>query len=98
MEAWTFPPRYDAEYLPPDGSRYWFPKRETMPAAERDHAILARLQQVTRYAWDHSPFYRAKWEEANFHPDQLRSLEDFESRVPVVMKQDLRESQTRQPP
>jgi phenylacetate-CoA ligase len=98
MEAWTFPPRYDAEYLPPTGSRYWFPRRETMPAAERDHAILKRLQEVTRYAWDHAPFYRRKWEEANFHPDQLRTLEDFESRVPVVMKQDLRTSQTNHPP
>ena len=50
MEAWSFPPRYDAHYLPPEGSRYWFPKRETMPPAERDAAILARLKEVTRYA------------------------------------------------
>ncbi len=43
------------------------------------------------------PFYRRKWEEAGFHPEQLRSLEDFESRVPVVTKQDLRDSQARVP-
>ena len=36
MESWTFPPRYDPDYLPPRGSRYWFPQRETMPAAERE--------------------------------------------------------------
>jgi phenylacetate-CoA ligase len=98
MESWSFPPRYDADYLPPTGSRYWFPRRETMPPGEREVAILARLQEVTRHAWDHSPMYRHKWEEAGFHPDQLRSLEDFESRVPVLTKQDLRDAQSRVPP
>ena len=55
MEQWTFPPRFDAEYFPPSESRYWFPRRETMPAGERDEAILARLKELTRYAWDRSP-------------------------------------------
>lgn len=98
MEQWSFPPRYDADYLPPRDSRYWFPRRETMPATERDAAIVERLKQVTRYAWDHAPFYRRKWEEAGFHPEQLHSLEDFESRVPVVTKQDLRAAQETSPP
>jgi phenylacetate-CoA ligase len=98
MEQWSFPPRYDDAYAPPAGSRYWFPRRETMPRAERERAILERLKAVTRYAWDHAPFYRRKWDEAGFHPDQLRSLEDFERRVPVVTKKDLREAQARTPP
>ncbi len=97
MESWSFPPCYDADYLPPTGSRYWFPKRETMPAGERERAILERLKQVTRYAWEHAPFYRQKWEAAGFHPGQLRSLEDFEQKVPVITKQDLREAQSRAP-
>ena len=75
MESWTFPPRYDPDYLPPPESRYWYPRRETMPAALREQAILERLKQVTRHAWDNAPFYRRKWEEAGFHPDQLRSLD-----------------------
>ena len=98
MEAWTFPPRYDAGYLPPAGSPYWFPRRETMPVAEREAAILERLKVVTRHAWDHAPMYRRKWEAAGFHPDHLRTLEDFESRVPVLTKQDLRDAQSRVPP
>ena len=97
MESWSFPPRYDPRYLPPSGSRYWFPVRETMAVGERERAILERLQTLTRYAWERSPFYRRKWEEAGFHPDHLRSLEDFEQRVPVVTKQDLRQSQARAP-
>ena len=40
MEQWSFPPRFDNDYLPPAGSRYWFPQRETMDPAERETAIL----------------------------------------------------------
>jgi phenylacetate-CoA ligase len=98
VESWTFPPRYDADYRPPRGARYWFPVRETMPAGQRDRAILDRLQAVTRYAWEHAPFYRRKWDEAGFHPDHLRTLEDFETKVPVITKRDLREAQAQVPP
>ncbi len=98
MESWSFPPSFDENYLPPADSRYWFPRRETMPAGEREKAILARLQEVCRYAYTNAPFYRKKWDEAGFHPDHLNSLEDFEDKVPVVQKADLRVSQANHPP
>ena len=98
MECWSFPPRYDPGYMPDTGSRYWFSKRETMDPAERERAILGRLQEITRYAYESAPFYRRKWDEAGFHPSQLRSLEDFESRVPVIDKRDLRAAQASHPP
>ena len=68
-----------------------------MPPGERDALILERLKQVTRYAYDRSPFYRSHWDRAGFHPGHLNSLEDFEEKVPVITKQDLRESQARVP-
>lgn len=98
MEEWSYPVSYDENYLPPADSRYWFPRRETMPASEREVAILGRLKQVCQYAWDNSPFYRKKWDEAGFHPSHLKSLEDFETRVPVITKADLRASQAAHPP
>lgn len=98
MEDWSFPPRYDDSYVPPADSRYWFPKRETMPAADREKLILERLQQVCSYAYDNAPFYRRKWDEAGFHPSHLRTLEDFEEKVPVVTKADLRRSQAENQP
>jgi phenylacetate-CoA ligase len=97
MESWSFPPVYDPHYLPDPAAHHWFPRRETMPAAEREKAILARLQEVTRYAYRHAPFYRRKWDEAGFHPEKLKSLEDFEDKVPVITKADLREAQARAP-
>lgn len=98
MECWSFPPSYDASYFPRSESRYWFPQRETMPAGDREKAILERLREVCRYAYDNSPFYRRHWDAADFHPEQLRSLEDFEDKVPVITKRDLRESQASAPP
>lgn len=98
MEDWSFPPRYDEGYRPPPDSRYWFPTRETMPPAERDARVLERLKEVCAYAYARSPFYRRKWDEAGFHPSHLRSLEDFEEKVPVIAKPDLRASQAAVPP
>ena len=98
MECWEFPPRYDASYRPEPSSRYWFPVRETMPAADRERNILKRLQEICHYAYAHSAFYRQKWDEAGFQPTGLRSLEDFEAKVPVITKRDLRESQATAPP
>lgn len=93
MESWSFPPRYDDAYLPAPQARYWFAERETMHPADREAAILGRLKDVCAYAYEKAPFYRRKWDEAGFHPTHLRSLEDFEDKVPVITKQDLRASQ-----
>ncbi|MDX1488830.1 MAG: hypothetical protein R3268_11555, partial [Acidiferrobacterales bacterium] len=97
MEFWSFPPRYDRDYFPEPGSRYWLPRRETSPPGEREAAILERLRTVMRYAYKNAPFYRRKWDIAGIHPDHVRTLEDFE-RVPVVTKQELREAQERAAP
>lgn len=97
MESWSFPPSYDNSYFPGSDSRYWFPQRETMDPGDREVAVLRRIREVMQYAYERAPFYRRKWDEAGIHPDHIRSLEDFE-RVPVVTKQELRESQARAEP
>ena len=68
MEDWSFPPAYDESYLPQAGSRYWFPQRETMHPADREKAILYRLREVCRYAYDNAPFYRANGTRPAFIP------------------------------
>ncbi len=98
MEAWSFPPAYDDSYIPPSESRYWLPVRETMHSSDREAAILERLKEVCTYAYAHAPFYKRKWDEGGFHPSMLRTLEDFNRRVPVVTKAELRASQNAHPP
>ena len=83
--------------MPDDDSRYWFLVRETMDPGEREAAIIERLRAVMAYAYDKAPFYRKKWDDAGVHPDQVKSLEDFE-RVPVTTKAELRASQAENEP
>ena len=92
MESWSFPPSYDPGTMPDADSRYWFPVRETMDPGDREAAIVERLRVVMAYAYEKAPFYRKKWDDAGVHPDQVKSLEDFE-RVPVTTKAELRASQ-----
>lgn len=68
-----------------------------MSVAARESLILEKLQAITRYAWDHSTFYRTKWEDAGVHPDHLRTLPDLH-KFPVITKQQLREDQATNPP
>src|SRR5690606_22600336 len=98
MESWSFPPSYDNSYFPEPGERYWFRERETMDPGKREKAILERLKEVCAYAYENAPFYKRKWDEAGFHPSMLKSLEDFEDKVPVIRKSDLRAAQAKAPP
>src|SRR5262249_50298919 len=98
MESWSWPPRYDDSYRPDPKSRFWFPVRETMDPGARERAILGRLREITSYAYARSPFYKAKWDQAGFHPEQITSLEAFEEKCPTINKADLRASQAKKPP
>ena len=97
MESWTYPPEYDNGYMPNLGSRYWFAERETMDPGAREKAIIERLRLVMQHAYSNSPFYRKKWDQAGIHPNHITSLENFE-RVPVITKEELRQSQEEHPP
>ncbi len=49
---------------------------------------LAGLQWTVRHAWEGSPFYRSRFEEAGVTPESIRSLDDLK-RLPFVTAQDL---------
>jgi phenylacetate-CoA ligase len=97
MEQWSWPPRYDESYRPPEHQQHWFPHRETMPAEQRDEAALGQVRRLMDYAWDTSPFDRRKWSDAGLRPRDIRSLADFEG-VPVVRKEELRADQAAHEP
>jgi phenylacetate-CoA ligase len=52
---------------------------------------LERLRWSVRHAWDNVPFYRAKFEAAGAHPDDIKSLDDL-ARFPFTTKDDLRKN------
>jgi phenylacetate-CoA ligase len=63
---------------------------ETASRDELQALQLKRLQWTLRHAYDHVPHYRALFEAAGFHPNDLHSLADL-AQLPFTTKKDLRE-------
>lgn len=67
---------------------------EPIETASRDELTalqLERLKWSLRHAYDHSPVYRRKFDDAGVHPNDLKALADL-SRFPFTTKSDLRDS------
>ncbi|MCX5823557.1 MAG: phenylacetate--CoA ligase family protein, partial [Deltaproteobacteria bacterium] len=93
-----WPPVYDPSYFPAPDEPFWNRKLETMDPGEREHrVILPKLQAQLAYAYENSPFYRKKWDEAGIKPQDIQSLEDFE-KMPCVTKEEIRRDQAEYPP
>ncbi len=63
---------------------------ETASRDELQALQLKRLQWTLRHAYDHVPHYRAVFEAAGFHPNDLKSLADL-ARLPFTTKKELRD-------
>lgn len=78
-------------------NKYW---NEPMETLNRDDFISVQekafLKQFS-YVWDHSKFYKRKFEEAGVNPEKVRHLEDLEM-LPFTSKPELRDSQISSPP
>ncbi len=75
----------------PTGPRAPLDPIETASRDEITALQLRRMQQTLRHAHDGSPFYRAKFDAAGVHPDDLKSLSDLR-KFPFTVKQDLRDT------
>ncbi len=64
---------------------------ETASVDELRALQLSRLKATLRHAYANSPVYRAKFDAADVHPDDCRSLADL-ARFPFTTKKDLRDS------
>jgi phenylacetate-CoA ligase len=72
-------------------STYWQPESESMDRKELEQLQLERLESTLSRVYMNVPFYRKKFDEVKFNPDDLRSLDDL-SRLPFTTKNDLREN------
>jgi phenylacetate-CoA ligase len=50
---------------------------------------LARLKALLVHSYKNSPYYRKKWQEIGFHPEDLKCLADIE-KLPLLTKDDIR--------
>ncbi|HEX9051717.1 MAG TPA: phenylacetate--CoA ligase [Anaeromyxobacter sp.] len=72
-------------------SRIWEPQHECMDRAELEQLQLERLEATLNRVYRHVPFYRKRFDEIGFNPDDFRSLADL-ARLPFTTKADLREN------
>ena len=63
---------------------------ETMPLNKMRELQLERLKWSVGHAYKNNAFYKKKFDDAGFHPDQLKSLDDMR-RIPFLVKQDMRD-------
>ena len=62
-------------------SRYSDTEIETASRNELRSLQERKLNVIVQHAWDHSSFYKRKFEEANINPDKIRSLDWFLGRL-----------------
>ncbi|MGH7263582.1 MAG: phenylacetate--CoA ligase family protein [Candidatus Rokuibacteriota bacterium] len=78
--------------------RFWNPHTETLPRRRLDALHLRKLQALVRYAHARSPMYRRLLDRAKVRPEQIRTMDDFEKRLPVIDKTDILDAQAAAPP
>ncbi len=69
----------------------WNSQLETLTRFELERLQLSRLKETLVRVYNNVPFYKQLLDEAKFHPDGLRGLEDVE-RLPFSRKANLREN------
>ncbi len=67
----------------------WNEEAECMSRADKEELQLALLQKQVKTVYEKVPFYKKKFDDAGFHPDDLKTLEDVK-KIPFTTKDDLR--------
>jgi phenylacetate-CoA ligase len=81
----------------PDG-RFWNRHTETLPRAQQREYQWQILLRQLRYAYDHSPYYRRRFDDAGANPHQFVALTEYFERTPFLKKEDIIEDQAKAPP
>ncbi len=68
----------------------WNPIVEKMSRDEIRELQVKRLRSQVNYVYFNSSWYRELYGEANVHPEDVKTLEDFGNLIPVFRKEDLR--------
>ncbi len=68
----------------------WNREMECMPREEMQKLQLQRLKSTLHYVYDRSEVYKRKFDAINFHPGDLKSLDEL-SKLPLTVKDDFRE-------
>jgi phenylacetate-CoA ligase len=75
---------------------YWNPYLETLPRESLEKLQLKKFKRIAQWAYDHSKFHKALYQDAGLNPEDIRSMEDV-NRVPKVEKSMMRTIQRKDP-
>jgi phenylacetate-CoA ligase len=78
--------------------RFWNRDTETLACAQLQDHQWQLLRRQLRYAYERSPYYRRRFDDAGANPHQFRSLADYFERIPYLKKEDIIEEQAKDPP
>jgi len=79
-----------------DVNMYWNPILETLPREKLRALQFKKFKRIVEWGYQKSKLYRKIYDEAGFHPDQLKSFADI-SKVPMLQKEDYRLAQAKDP-
>lgn len=71
---------------------YWNPDIEGLSHEELTKLEKQRLKEQLTYVYNNAPFYKRKFDEVGFHPDQFENLQDL-ANAPFTTKDEIRQSQ-----
>lgn len=70
---------------------YWNPQVERMPVGELKGLQEQKLKELVHYVYQHSPFYKKKFDDVGVKPEDIKTLDDVK-KLPFTYKQDLRDT------
>jgi phenylacetate-CoA ligase len=79
-------------------SEYWDEGLECMSLDSLQKRRLLKMQKHVRYVYQNSAFYKTAFDEAGVRPEDIKTLDDFRERVPLLAHEQLVENQRNNPP
>jgi phenylacetate-CoA ligase len=70
---------------------HWNTERETLGREEITAIQERKLRQQVEYAYENTAYYRELFDEEGLSPGEVRTIDDYQRKVPFVIKQDLRD-------
>lgn len=68
-------------------AEFWNPKHEQLPREELQALQFLKLRRLCEWAYATTPFHKRKFDEAGFHPEQLKTFDDLR-RIPCMTREE----------
>ena len=72
-------------------------EREWWPKEKREEYLVQGIRRISQHAYENAPAMRKKFDDAGFHPSQIRRLSDLE-KIPQTSRDEIIKMQRDNPP